>query len=344
MLDNNKIYQLLDSNFVENYLNKLLLPKYPIFKKILKISISTPKKHVGFEDYYHIVIKYQVLFLTVDDKQKGLTFYAVAHSSELREKVHNVLNYLWTHNFNKGYLTIPRPLVFDKFFNASFYRGVDGHHLLYYLKNKNLREVEKIVVNTAKWFVKLHKLPVLGDAGAYFQKMGIATVVPGVDKVLDSIKTSFPEFYEDYRKLYKSIILRESEYLNSGNTLCLVHGDAHPENIIRMSDKKLALIDFADMCLGDFTRDLGTFLQQFEYMVPTSVTDRHFTQKMKDLFIDTYFKERGVVLTSDIKARIDNYYNWTILRTATYFFTKENPEYSVGEELFKRVRRRLLEI
>ncbi len=340
----NKIYQLLDEKFVIDYFNKVLMPKYPVFEKITKISITTPKKHIWIDDYYHVVIKYRVFFLMTNKKRKRLTFYAVAHSSELRKNVYDILRFLWTHDFNKGYLTIPHPICYSKHFNASFYRGVDGHHLFYYMLRNDLVEVEKIVKKTAKWFAKLHKLDRFPEIGVNHKNNRISTVVPGINSIFYKMDKLYPEFIDNFKKVYNIIILKEDKHFRDSDDRCLVHGDAHPENIIRMSEKKLAFIDFSDMCWGDFTRDLGTFLQQLEYMMPRGEENEKFVIKMKDTFLDTYFEKRGVELTEDIRDRIDNYYDWTMLRTATYFFIKEDRERDTGEVLLDRLKTKLIDL
>jgi hypothetical protein len=48
-----------------------------------------------------------------------------------------------------------------------------------------------------------------------------------------------------------------------------------------MSDKKIAVIDFTDICLSDFARDLGTFIQQLEFMANRKIGDHEYTEKIK---------------------------------------------------------------
>jgi thiamine kinase-like enzyme len=117
-----------------------------------------------------------------------------------------------------------------------------------------------------------------------------------------------------------------------------VHGDAHPENIIKMGKRKIAVIDFTDLCLTDFTRDLGTFLQQLEYMCGRKIADKKYAEKVKKLFLEEYFKYvKDVENDLDVEERIETYYYWTAMRTATHFLMKSGPEPTRAEPILKQI-------
>ena len=120
-----------------------------------------------------------------------------------------------------------------------------------------------------------------------------------------------------------------------------MHGDAHPENIIKTEKNKLAFIDFSDFCLSDFARDLGTFLQQIEFKIMRHIDDKKYTDKIKKIFLDSYLKNAKIKIDDNLAARINNYYNWTALRTAAFFFLKHDPAPNRGAELLEKVCRNL---
>jgi hypothetical protein len=96
------------------------------------------------------------------------------------------------------------------------------------------------------------------------------------------------------------------------------------------------------LCLGDFARDLGTFLQQLDYMSNRKIDDKIYTEKLKKLFLDSYLaKNKWVKPDQDLEARIANYYNWTAMRTSTHFLLKADPEPNRAEPLIKEVCRKL---
>ena len=108
-----------------------------------------------------------------------------------------------------------------------------------------------------------------------------------------------------------------------------------------MGKKKLAVIDFTDICLSDCARDLGCFLQQFEYMSMRKINDVEFTEKIKKLFLENYFKNAKIKMDDDLQKRIDNYYNWTNIRTATFFLLKDRAEPDRATPLIEKVKNNL---
>lgn len=336
----NKILKLLDESFVKALLEKEVLPKYPDFTAIRKVKIKPAKKLI-WQHTYHVVFCYETSFVEKKGSIRKLPIFCSAHSSEPRKNVHDVLKFLWSHNFAKGNLTIPHPMFYSEEFNATFYRGVNGENLYHFIKRNNRSEVEAILPRAAAWFAKLHHLPANEENVFNQENSRIRTVVPGLDRVLSDIENNYYELLPLYRQLYDIFIKNEEEFLASTSKRWYVHGDAHPENVIKMGKHKLALIDFTDLSLSDFARDLGTFLQQLEYMANRKIGDPAYTEKLKKLFLDSYLKESKIRLTEELTARINNYYNWTAIRTATFFLMKHDPQPERAMPLLKDVCKNL---
>lgn len=321
----NKILNLFDETYVLALFNRQILPLYPEFKKIKQVKIIPVKKHV-WQTTYHVVIEFVTSFLARGGETVELPIYCTAHSSEPRENSFAALSFLWQANFSQGGLVVPRPLFFSDYFNGYFYRGVQGHTLYYYLGNKNYKIIEKIVTKAAAWFAKLHSMPISGAENFNQENSRIATVVPGLTAVLQKIKLAYPNYYEPYKKIYEIINRKEKEYFANNKQLYLIHGDAHAKNVIKMGENKIAVIDFTDMCLADFARDLGSFLQQLDFMGSEKINDRVFVEKIKKIFFENYLLNSKIKIDDYVKKRINNYYNWTALRTATFFMLKDQPE------------------
>ena len=336
----NKILKLFDEQFVSKLFNDKLLPHYPDFSSIKKIVIK-PIKDGVWEDTYHVVIEFRVTFNTKNNKTKKLSIFCSAHSDEPRKKSFEALNFLWQNGFAHSHLGIPHPLFYSDYFKALFYRGVEGENLYQFIRENNRSEINAIIPKTAEWFAKLHSTSTEKAKNFNQENSRIETVIPGAKNIFASIKKLYPHHYETYKKAYKYFIAKENSFLESTTKRWLVHGDAHPENIIKISANKIAVIDFTDICLTDFTRDIGTFLQQFEYMSLRKINDKKYTDQIKNLFLDNYFKHAKIKLDSNLQERIDYYYNWTALRTATFFFLKYNAEPERGELLVKQVKEKL---
>jgi thiamine kinase-like enzyme len=332
----NIIYNLLDEEFILKFFNKRILPKYPDFTKIKKITIKPVKKHI-WQTTYHVVIHYEVTFLDKNKKKYRLPIYTSAHSHEPRKIIHNVLVYLRDHDFSRGFLTIPNPLFYSNFYRAVFYRGVNGHNLLYYIKNKDVETSKRIVDKTAAWLAKLHALPAKHMPNFNESINRINTAIPGKKLVLEQVGERFPDHLNAVKKIYEVLSERERKFLSSTSKRWLIHGDAHPENVIKMGRQKIAVIDYTDFCLADFARDLGSFLQQLEYMCFRKTDDRQFTDELKTLFLDKYLKYAKLKLSDGLVDRIKTYYNWTAFRTSLFFLLKHESDVQRTNELHAEI-------
>jgi thiamine kinase-like enzyme len=333
----NKAHQLFDDQFILKTYRKKILKKLPKMKGIKKIEILAHKKNI-WEITYHVVVEYKTHFLTKSGREKIISIFCSAHSSEPRRNVYDGLKFLWSHGFNnRHYLVAPQPLFYSKYFRGTFYIGVKGTDLYYFIREKKPEDIEKIVARTAKWFAKLHKLSVAEAYNFNKDNSRIKTVKPGLKFIFEKIKKEYPELYEKYQAAYNIVNKNETFFLSSTRKRWIVHGDAHPENIIKMSGNKLAIIDFTDLCLSDFARDLGSFLQQLDFKIMHRIGDAAYAEKVKKIFLDNYFKNVKIKINDDLKKRIANYYNWTALRTSTYFLLSHYFNKERAEKLLKKV-------
>jgi thiamine kinase-like enzyme len=313
----NHILELFDRDYTLALLKRKVLPEYPGYRTIKDLEIIPYKKHI-WEKTYHVVVEIKTTFIRQDGDEEVLPIFCSAHNQEPRENVYRALRFLWEHGFHSDHLTIPRPLFFSPYLNGVFYRGVSGYNLQYYMWRKDFTTVERIIPQAAKWFAKLHALKDLSDYNFNHESGHIRTVVPGAAKVFGIIERKYPGHLSFYRGAYEIFMAEEEEFLDSTEKRWLIHGDAHPENIIKINDIQIAAIDFSDMSLSDFARDLGCWLQQFEFMAQKEEFSAEQIAKYKELFLDNYFANSREELTPDLQRRIDNYYNWTKLRTITY--------------------------
>lgn len=327
-MSDNIINDLLEEECVEALLRERLGSELKL------LSIKPIKKHI-WHTTYHVVFRY-----TVKINGAIRQIFVTAHDQEPREVALKALEYLYAHGFGQGNCLVPEPLFYDKKYNATFYFGLNGDNLYHYIKENNREEVKKLVIKTAKWLSLLHGLPV--DAKLIFNKDNakISTVSPGVRAVLEAVCLHFPQHTAFYNELYRYFIENENKNLDA-ISLSMIHGDAHPENVIRLNSTKIGVIDFVDMAVGDRARDVGTFLQQLGYMANRKINDPAFTEEIKDLFLTTYLKSAKLKMSDDLQKRIDLYYDWTAIRTATYFLIKHDPEPERAEALITGVKQSL---
>jgi len=321
----NKILDLFNQSYIADLFNQKILPLYPDFKAVKQIEIIPIKKNI-WATTYHVVIEFATTFMARDGQEINLSIYCTAHSSEPRQSSFAALQFLWQLGFSQGDLVIPHPLFFSDYFNGYFYRGVPGQTLYDYFCQKDYAAIEDVVAKAAAWFAKLHGTPTAGAENFNPENSRVETVFPGLTHVLKKINQIYPNLYEAYKKIYEIINRQEKDYFLNNNQRYLIHGDAHPKNVVKMSENKIAVIDFTDICLADFTRDLGSFLQQLSFMGWEKLDDQPYVEKIKKIFFDNYLLNSKITLDDYAKERIDNYYNWTALRTTTFFLLKDQAE------------------
>ncbi len=87
-------------------------------------------------------------------------------------------------------------------------------------------------------------------------------------------------------------VLQMLDKLQDGNTLC--HGDFHPGNIF-ISDGHTMVIDFMNVCHGDFLYDVARTVFLVEYTpVPVDAEDREMLLQFKKILADLYLMQMNV--------------------------------------------------
>lgn len=336
----NKILKLYNEKFVTELFKKEVLPKYKDFVDIEKIEIQKHKTNI-WEETWHVVVEFKTYFIDQDGNKELKLIFCVAHSDEPRKNVHAVLEYLWENNFSTEYLTIPKPLFYSEDFEGVFYEGVEGINLYQFIRVKDKEKVEEIIPKAAEIFARLNNMPINNAYNFNKENSRIKTVIPGAEHIIKRIEEKYPEYTKLYQEAYEYFIKKEEDFFSNKDEKWLVHGDAHPENVIRMSGDKIALIDFSDMCLSDFARDLGCFSQQIEFMIMRKICDQDYAEKIKKMFFDNYAKFAKIKIDNNLQERIDVYYYWTAVRTATYFLLKDDPEPQRASSLLAQVEKKL---
>ena len=312
------IEQLFKKESTLNYI-KEHAPGFVEQNAIEKLTITPIKKHiVRASNFYHVVIRY-------DDPQLTRPIFCTAHSNENRKTAFNALGFINKHGFKKSKTVLPKSIFYDKKLNAFFYQGIEGENLLHYIKKPD-SELEKYIRGAARWIAQLHEIPTDKAKNFNPENSRIKTVVPGPDYFLDKIKREFPLFFESIKKYFNRLVKKEEENISKLHSLALIHGDFHPENVIINKDtKEISVIDFTDICLADYARDIGAFIQQLRFMA----RGKRSTDEIKSLqkkFLQAYLSERKIKLTDNLEKRITLYRAWTALRSSIYFLTKEPSE------------------
>jgi uncharacterized protein (TIGR02172 family) len=152
------------------------------------------------------------------------------------------------------------------------YEAVIGESLLHWvMRTNNVQEC-------AAYMAKLHKSMIknsISNVPCYkeFLKYNILEV-PAVDS----------------KK--REEVLQILDKLPDGNTLC--HGDFHPDNII-LSDGQTMVIDFMNVCHGNFLYDVARTVYLMEFTpVPKDIEDKEKLLQFKKTLADLYLMQMNV--------------------------------------------------
>ncbi|NQU77145.1 phosphotransferase [Candidatus Falkowbacteria bacterium] len=321
--------KLLDKNFVSDYFSKKITS--PQYQKInwQNIKITPYKKILDKNNpskFYHFVIRYDV---------EGLSqpIFCTTNSKENREDAHRALNFI-NSKIKKQSIT---PIFYSEKFKALFYLGVDGENLQYYIK-EHPSQINPIIKETANWLAKLHQIKVSPKEHNFNpQNSKVETIVPGADYYLERVENKAPDFLNDIKKLFIKINNFDKKNIKK-NGHYLIHGDIHPENVILNKEtNKIAIIDYTDVCVADFARDLANFSHQLDYMVNRfNPSLKEKLPEIQKTFLNSYLKKTGLKLSSDLKKRINCYMAWTSLRNAVFFLIKEFQETQEAKKMITK--------
>jgi thiamine kinase-like enzyme len=292
---------LFDKEYIKKIFKKNILNPY-----ILKtdFNIYKIKNYIG-PDFEHVVASY-----VFKSENKQVDIYCSAHSDGTRKETFKILKLVYQANITKQ-----KPLFYDKKTQAMFYEGLSGHNLFRYIKRK--KELDKLIINSAQKIAKLHQIKLSRKIPTF--RINKKNIDPS-----NALKNRTAYRKEEIISLHKDIkktsrlvnIYKDKNYTT--------HGDFHPENIIiGDKDNKASIIDFTDLMCADYTKDLGSFIQQFGFMSGSRYSDDK-KDYYRQLFLDAYFKERKIKQTSQITDRIIFFQAWLALRSAIYYSTLPN--------------------
>ena len=313
----NKIAQLNDPVFVESCLNAHLASYYPDFLSINKLELHPYKKHIGKTSAV-FVVGYRIEYQSKNAENKRLNLVATGHSDGSRKAAFEKLNYLYNHGFSEGQYLVTRPLFYLEENLSFFYEASVGHRLFSFFQAGTEVDLKNALDLTAAWVKKLHQLEF--DQSFPWPKFSVNNIGPSVQKFFTDFMNHNPALGKKTREMFTSIKQQEQELASEFKT-CLVYGDYHPENIILISidSKSLKMIDFTDVSLGDPMLDLGSFLQQFDFMGHRFFS-RTKVNREKEYFVSSYFGKKLEDIPVEFFARINLYQAWTALRTASFLF------------------------
>lgn len=296
------------------------------------LSASFIKKNLDpAKNYYHVIARYE------SEPLGEQAIFMTAHSQEDRAKAYSALLFLSEHGFARRDLFLPRPLFYDRELNAFFYLGIKGDNLLAAIKSTP-DELDIWLPKVSRWAAELHNIPISSDNNFNAPNSRIATAIPGPDYFLNKIAQTFPDFLPEVKDIFSRLSGLEDKNLKNLERPYLIHGDLHPENVIvNRQSKSLTVIDYTDISLSDWARDIGTFIYQFDFMARGFLRSGE-AGRLNNLFLQGYFAAAGRPEDENITRRLNLYKSWAALRATIYFLVKGFPEENNASQTLKDAR------
>ena len=323
-MPNTGIKQLLEPAFIKELLPPVLAAYYKGFEKLTDLTLTVYKQHYRDRHHWRFVIGCQLDLVINHQNQKELV--VIGASSDGSKKIaYDNLKLLRSLGFDHGPLQVTAPIAYLPHLQAVIYEGVAGQPLYHYLeKQPTMGEMLKPLELASSWLRKLHALspqtfPAEAIRGYDFQVIikYLQGFIPTFQKFSTRQGQKLGDALNKIQKYEQQLRLEPPH---------LVYGDYHPENIILSSldSPLLTMIDLTDLSLGDRYRDIGTFLQQFDFMSQRFLA-RPDINNLKKHFVSGYFKESFHLLDAPDMMRINLFQALTAVRSSVWMF-----DYSYG--------------
>ena len=319
--------KVLNKAFVIKVFNDNLHKHYKDFQKVEKIELTPYKQHRG-KTTAVFVVEYKVTYLTKDNKRRTVEIFVSAHSNGLRKEAFAKNQYLYNKGFNKGKFKVTKPLFYIEEQRGYFYVSSIGRRLFSFFTENPQADLGSSFKLVVGWLKKLHTFDYDQDKFTW-TSFSIANMIPKPPRFIREFTEEDKEQGQLAEKLYKGTLKLEKEYSKKIKK-ALVYGDNHPENIIieNLETDHLEMIDFTDIALGDPMMDLGTFIQQFDFMGHNFIS-RNKMNEYKIFFIEAYFNKKFDKIDIEYVNRINLYQSWTALRSATFLFYMKDTEHPI---------------
>lgn len=130
-------------------------------------------------------------------------------------------------------------------------------------------------------------------------------------RTLEFIKPNIESLRPIFERNLK-ILFQRIYHLEKINKSCLIHGDYQPANFVLSSRKRLRLMDFDTLEIGNPARDLGRFLAQITYFLKFKLNRFPLKEinNLESLFLKNYFNSFGprkINFYPDFETNINTY-------------------------------------
>lgn len=311
----------------------------------------TAFKVIDYEKHKRRVSKHSSSFIytytlgALNQDKKRVKKYLVysAHSDGSRIAAFTILTALIRAGFNTDEYRVMVPLEYIADLKALIYEQVPGNTLLHYIqKRRSTKDLLPLIKRTARWLHKFHYFMLPDEGRAKVPVFHLSNMNWTVEELQRYVDAADAHQGEKLKNLFTTLDIVEKK-LRTSFKPGLTYGDLHPENIItdNLLSTGLTMIDFTDVAMGDSLRDIGSFIQQLEFMARSSMSMIKI-RNLRRSFIETYFGQPMDDLPQHIYNRINLYQAWNAFRGFVYFFFNEKTRiqsYGLLEDSFRYLYR-----
>lgn len=342
LIQKNPVNSGLDYAFVGTLLCTHAERYFPNLTAFNVLGYEKHKRRVGKHSSSFI---YTYTLSALNQEHRHVKKYLVysAHSDGSRLAAYTILTALIRAGFNNDKYRVMVPLEYLPDLKALIYEQVPGNTLLHYIqKKRSTKHLLPLIERTASWLHKFHTFELPEKDRAKVPVFHLTNVNWTVEELQHYVDAADAHQGEKLKNLFTTLDSVEKN-LRACFKPGLTYGDLHPENIItdNLLSTGLTMIDFTDVAMGDSLRDIGSFIQQLEFMARSSMSKTKI-RNLTHAFIETYFGQPMNDLPQHVYNRINLYQAWNAFRGFVYFFFNEKTRtqsYGLLEDSFRYLYR-----
>ena len=288
------------SNFFKRNPGKLKEILTSIFKnRKLKIKkIETLKEKLIINSDYKITC-----LAVLENNQPSKIIFQIHDNEDYFQR-----NLFALKKFATKYLTPAQTYEIDENQKIIYMEYLEGDFVFdLILKGKlSRKEVFEFVKRAANFLCFLHNFKFRKIPNFLSKRLNRKIEKIILNRTIEFIKPNIQSFKPILERNLK-FLLRKMNYLEEINRKCLIHGDYQPANFVLSPSKKLRLLDFDTVEMGNPARDLGRFLVQLTQPLKSIGYSEKKTSEIENLFLNTYLKSSKKNFHPDFKTNLDTH-------------------------------------
>lgn len=318
--------RLREADFLHHVVSQVMQQCYQVTAPVTVDYFHIYKYRYHKPESFAAVIGCKVTWQTGSENHRLKLFIGAASNNSKLRAYHN-LNWLRDHGFDQGSLQVIKPIVYIEDLKALVYEASEGQTLYWHLKKRpSFEELLWPLQLSAQWLLKLHQTPV-----SHLPETMNENNDQGIIKSLERAREKYMALdTEQGTKILNVLALIGSSLPAHDESKSLIYGDYHPENIIlrNLRSRRLSMIDLSDVTLGNPYRDVGTFIQQFDFM-SQNFLPRKDINNLKKYFIEQYTGLPFADVPIEHIRMINLFQALTAVRSSVWLFEPESRKVSL---------------